>query len=98
MLAGVTPFQSDSPYELLHKVVKTEIPDIRELNSEIDAESHRILDKMLRKDKAQRYQNCHDLAADLAAGPLAGMRLSATTPRAIFPRSKPRVRRPWKPK
>ena len=70
LLAGRMPFTDESPLGLLLEVVRAEIPDVRQLNSEVDGELTRILQKMTAKDPANRYQDCHALAADLAAHPL----------------------------
>jgi len=70
MLTGRMPFTDESPLGLMLEVVKAEIPDVREMNAEVDPEIARILDKMIAKDPAERYQNCHDLVADLNAHPL----------------------------
>ncbi|HEY6892781.1 MAG TPA: serine/threonine-protein kinase, partial [Rhodanobacteraceae bacterium] len=70
MLTGRMPFTDESPLGLMLEVVKAEIPDVREINHEVDPEIARILDKMIAKDPAERYQNCHDLVAELAAHPL----------------------------
>jgi eukaryotic-like serine/threonine-protein kinase len=70
MLTGRMPFTDESPLGLMLEVVKAEIPDVREINHDVDPEIARILDKMIAKDPAERYQNCHDLVADLSAHPL----------------------------
>ena len=70
LLTGRMPFNDQSPLGLLLEVVRAEIPDVRELNSAVDAELTRILQRMTAKDPAQRYQNCHELIADLTAHPL----------------------------
>ena len=70
MLTGRMPFTDESPLGLMLEVVKAEIPDVREINADVDPEVARILDKMIAKDPAERYQNCHDLVAELGAHPL----------------------------
>ena len=67
MLSGDTPFQDESPLGLMLEVVKAEIPDIREINQEVDAQTAAILTRMVAKDPADRFQSCHDLAAALEA-------------------------------
>ncbi|MCB1560954.1 MAG: protein kinase, partial [Xanthomonadales bacterium] len=69
MLSGDTPFQDESPLGLMLEVVKAEIPDIREINKEVDAQTAAILTRMVAKDPADRFQSCHDLAAALEAHP-----------------------------
>ena len=70
MLSGRMPFQDDSPLKLMLDVVQSETPDIRELNPEVDEEIARILNKMLAKDPADRYQSCDELNNDLKKHPL----------------------------
>jgi serine/threonine protein kinase len=70
MLSGKTPFTDESPLGLMLEVVKAEIPDVRTLNDAVDTQAAAILAKMLTKDPADRFQNCHDLAAALQAHPL----------------------------
>jgi serine/threonine-protein kinase len=70
MLAGRMPFTDESPLGLMLEVVKAEIPDVREINAEVDPEIARILDKMIAKDPAERYQSCHELVDDLGSHPL----------------------------
>src|SRR4051812_46367990 len=70
MLTGRMPFTDESPLGLMLEVVKAEIPDVREINADVDPEIARILDRMIAKDPAERYQNCHDLVAELSAHPL----------------------------
>lgn len=70
MLTGKMPFNDESPLGLMLEVVKAEIPDVRGLNHDVDPEVARILTRMIAKEPGDRYQNCHDLVADLARHPL----------------------------
>jgi serine/threonine-protein kinase len=70
MLAGRLPFTDESPLGLMLEVVKAEIPDIRGLNAEVDPQTAEILVRMLAKDPADRFQDCHQLVAALQAHPL----------------------------
>ena len=69
-LAGRMPFTDESPLGLMLEVVKAEIPNVMSLNSEVDPELSRILQKMVAKDPADRYQSCHELVEDLGRHPL----------------------------
>ncbi|MBK6435043.1 MAG: serine/threonine protein kinase [Rhodanobacteraceae bacterium] len=69
MLTGRMPFTDESPLGLLLEVVKAEVPDVRQLNSDVDPELARILTKMVAKDPADRYASCHELVADLQKHP-----------------------------
>jgi len=70
MLTGRTPFSDESPLKLMLDVVQSEIPDVRELNTEVDPDVAQILAKMVTKDPADRYQDTHALIADLEKHPL----------------------------
>jgi serine/threonine protein kinase len=70
MLSGRTPFSDSNVYKLMHDVVETPAPDVREFVPEIDADIVAILGKMLAKDPAARYQSMHELIADLKRHPL----------------------------
>lgn len=70
MLTGDTPFKDESPLGLMLEVVEAKIPDIREIIADTDAQLAVILQRMIAKDPAQRYQDCHALVADLAALPM----------------------------
>lgn len=70
MLTGKMPFNDESPLGLMLEVVRAEIPDVRELNADVDPDIARILARMIAKEPAERYPSCHELVADLAAHPL----------------------------
>ena len=70
MLTGKMPFNDESPLGLMLEVVRAEIPDVRQLNADADAQIAGILAKMIAKEPADRYQNCHDLVDDLNKHPL----------------------------
>ena len=65
MLTGRMPFNAESPLALLRQILQEEVPDVTQLNSKVDAESKRILMKMIARDRNARYQNCHELVTDL---------------------------------
>ena len=69
MLTGRMPFTDESPLGLMLEVVKAEIPDVRQLNQDVDSELSRILGKMIAKEPGDRYQSCQELAADLQRHP-----------------------------
>src|SRR5690606_5836228 len=70
MLSGSIPFTDESPLGLMLEVVKAEIPDIRGLNADVDPQTAEILGRMLAKEPADRFQDCHELSAALQAQPL----------------------------
>src|SRR2546423_14298468 len=65
MLTGQMPFNAESPFAWIRQIVQEDPPDVAQLNTEVDAESKRILMKMIARDRNARYQNCHELATDL---------------------------------
>src|SRR5881392_2977954 len=65
LLTGTPPFRGDSPLALVRQILDTEPADVSTLNPNVDAETRRILGRMIAKDRAQRYQSCHELVADL---------------------------------
>ncbi|GIX32346.1 MAG: hypothetical protein KatS3mg125_0302 [Lysobacterales bacterium] len=77
MLTGQIPFKDESPLGLMLEVVKAEIPDVRELASEVDEGLALILKRMIAKEPEERFQDCHALAAAVAAHPLLAGRTSA---------------------
>ena len=84
-LTGRMPFQADSPMALLRQILQEEPPDVTSLNRDVDAETRRIVHRMIAKDRDQRYQTCHELAADLegylaARGALRGMTAGVGAP------------------
>jgi eukaryotic-like serine/threonine-protein kinase len=65
LLTGGVPFKAESPLALIKQIVDEEPPDIATLNPSADNETRRIVGKMIAKDRSARYQDCHELAADL---------------------------------
>ncbi len=76
MLTGQSPYKDESPLGMMLEVVQAGIPDVREVNASIDPRLSEILQRMVAKDPADRYADCHQLVNDLvnaginAAGPL----------------------------
>jgi len=70
MLTGRTPFSDESPLKLMLDVVQSQIPDVRELNTDVDVEVAAILSRMLEKDPNDRYQSTEALIDDLEKHPL----------------------------
>jgi len=65
LLAGILPFRGESPLALLRQILDEEAPDIAMLNPDVDADTRRILARMIAKEREQRYQDCHQVVADL---------------------------------
>jgi serine/threonine-protein kinase len=65
MLAGHAPFPQGSLIEKLTKHINAEPPDIRQLNPLVGDDLQYVLDRMLRKRPAERYQTPVELLRDL---------------------------------
>ncbi len=65
MLTGRLPFDDKSPFALMAAVVQAQIPDVRTLNKDVDQGTINILQRMLARRPAERYQSCADLVHDL---------------------------------
>ncbi len=83
LLTGRMPFRDESPLGLMLEVVQTEIPDIRELNGEVDEQLAGILAKMTAKNPDDRFATADELAAALAEHPMV-TRNAAVTARIIM--------------
>ena len=81
ILTGRLPFQADSPLAMLRKILDEEPPDLASLAGGVDEATRRIVHRMIAKDPAQRYQDCHELAVDLEAS-LGGQGVRAGVPGA----------------
>ncbi|HEX6126661.1 MAG TPA: protein kinase, partial [Pyrinomonadaceae bacterium] len=67
LLTGITPFQGDSMSETFANLINAEPPALALPPSSVSLELQRIVSKMLRKEKSERYQTSKDLLADLKA-------------------------------
>ncbi|MEP6704469.1 MAG: protein kinase, partial [Acidobacteriota bacterium] len=67
LLSGVAPFQGKSMSETFANVINAEPKPLALSASNVSHELQRIVSKMLRKDKAERYQTAKDLHSDLKA-------------------------------
>lgn len=96
MLTGQSPFKDESPLGMMLEVVQAELPDVRAVNQAIDPRLAEILKRMVAKDPADRYPDCHALIEDLVAAgvhsaitlgqarppvpPMAGTAINTPTP------------------
>jgi eukaryotic-like serine/threonine-protein kinase len=105
MLTGQTPFQDESPLGMMLEVVQADIPDVRRINEAVDPGLSEILKRMVAKEPADRYADCHELIADLvaagvnAATPVTPSRpqISAVAGTAVNLPTPPEMRRPTPP-
>ncbi|HPR65069.1 MAG TPA: protein kinase [Thermoanaerobaculia bacterium] len=67
MLTGQVPFNANSPAALIREIVDGRPQDLSLLAPDLPHELRRVVELMMDKDPDQRYQSCHEIAADLAA-------------------------------
>ena len=65
MLAGKHPFRDKSAAVTMSRILLGEPIPTEQFQTQVSPELQVLLGKMLRKDKAARYQNAHDFLADL---------------------------------
>jgi len=65
MLAGKTPFAGETASDVMASVLTKEPEKLSELNPGIPAELEQIVFRLLRKDRAERYETAKDLLVDL---------------------------------
>ncbi len=65
MIAGKTPFAGDSMSETFANLINAEPPALSPFAVNLPNKFQRIVSKMIRKDKDERYQTAQELAVDL---------------------------------
>lgn len=65
MFAGRSPFEASDRVSVLAKILEGQPAPLRQVNEAAPAELERIVDKCLRKDPNERYQDTRDLVVDL---------------------------------
>lgn len=65
MVAGHTPFDGETPSDLIATLLKDEPAPLARYAPEAPEELQRIFDRALSKDKGARYQNATEMLADL---------------------------------
>ena len=90
MLAGQHPFKDKSAAVTMSRILLAEPTPSERFKTHVSPELEKLLSKMLRKDKATRYQSARDFLTDLRklASPQATNNTPAKTPRKnIFSKS-----------
>ena len=67
LLTGHFPYDADTAYALIHKIMHEAPHDIQALRPEISTELAHIVQHAMEKNPAMRYRSWADFAADLAA-------------------------------
>jgi eukaryotic-like serine/threonine-protein kinase len=65
LLAGMNVFADDDTLVCIENVKSKPIPPISEFNTNVDGDLQKVLDRMLERDKALRYQDAGECATDL---------------------------------
>jgi serine/threonine protein kinase/tetratricopeptide (TPR) repeat protein len=72
LFTGVVPFTADSPLVVLRKHLQEQPPPASRVNPRLTAAVDQALERALRKDPAERYPRCEDLARALAVASAGG--------------------------
>jgi serine/threonine protein kinase len=78
MLASQPPFRGDTLVSVMHKVLTAPVPDIRALRPDTPPDLVPILQRMLARNKAQRYPTIRQVSSDLERGALGPPPVSPT--------------------
>ncbi len=65
MIAGRTPFKRNSDGATLHAIINESPEPLARYKADVSAELQRVMNKILAKNPADRYQSAGDFAADL---------------------------------
>ena len=65
MVAGVPPFQGETPSDCIASILMTEPPPLSKASPDVPLKLESILKKALRKNKDARYQTSKEMLADL---------------------------------
>jgi serine/threonine protein kinase len=77
LLTGRPPFEGVTPYEILGKVLRDDIPPAREVEPAAPAELSAVAAKALTRAKARRYQGAQELA-DATTAYMSGRRTAVS--------------------
>jgi serine/threonine protein kinase/predicted Zn-dependent protease len=67
MVTGVPPFGGDTPRQVMASILETEQPLRKNYIAQTPVELQEIIDKTLRKDRAERYESANELLEALKA-------------------------------
>jgi eukaryotic-like serine/threonine-protein kinase len=65
LFSGKRPFTGEGQLDVISSILKDEPPRLRQISESLPRQLDRIVNKTLRKDRAQRYQDVRDLQIDL---------------------------------
>jgi serine/threonine-protein kinase len=78
-LTGELPFKGESHAQVIEAKQRAKFPPARRFNPEIPERLDLMIDKMMQKDRAHRYQTCTDVIRDLDSLGVANQTLSFVT-------------------
>ncbi len=84
MLAGTVPHKAETPYALFNKICTEPHVAIQELNPRLPDNIAAIVDRMLAKDREERYQSTDELISDIDAA-LRTLDIDSTAETAAVP-------------
>ena len=67
MVTGNVPFDGKNPSAVMHKHLKADLVAPDHVNPKLSAGVSEVIEMMMNKEPARRYQNCKDLLVDLRA-------------------------------
>ncbi len=65
MVGGIPPFRGETPSDCIASILKTELPPLSGVLSDVPLKLESILQKALRKNSEERYQTIKEMLADL---------------------------------
>lgn len=65
MVTGILPFYNEDPQQLFNKIITSELVPVKKLNQKVPQPVANIIEKLLCKNKAERYQSATGLKEDL---------------------------------
>jgi branched-chain amino acid transport system substrate-binding protein len=68
MLSGRVPFNGDTVVAVMNKVLNAPLPDLGALRHDVPPGLAQIIQRMLERDKCERYQSMREVGADLERG------------------------------
>jgi serine/threonine-protein kinase len=84
MLAGVSPFRAETPYQIMHRHIYEAPPSLRSQGIALPVAADRVISKALAKNPNERFSSAGELAAAFHQA-LEGYDLSQTPQRAVAP-------------
>lgn len=84
MLTNELPYEAEAPLAIILKHLNSPIPSVRDFNPDLSESVERVVMRLMAKEADDRYQNAHDLIADLERIE-RGESISRVEPLAIVP-------------